>query len=171
MKIIISEKQLGVLKKPKESKEKNYDILFVAGFDDKYNPSYDSFQEQLLKLKSVLNNKKIKGFPWNTSDSEILSFLEKNPNLSVFLFSKGCEKIGLFISNPNVSLSDIYLIEPWAKGKSKNKYITAISSGLPSSNIFVGPTDGRGFGIQGASSSRAKGHFNSLLTVPTMIKL
>lgn len=171
MKIIISEKQLGLLKKDEKSSDKNDVVLFIAGLDDRYSPSYDTFQEQDSKIKTGLGNySEIKSFPWDVSDSSVLKFLERNPNPLVFLFSKGCEKIYLFLSNPNVNLSKVFLIEPWAVGKSKKTYINAISSGLPSKNIFVGPNEGRGFGIPGASSSNSKGHFQSIINVSSLFR-
>lgn len=171
MKIIISEKQLGLLKNDEQSSKKDDVVLFVAGLDNRYKPNYDSFEEQDSKIRTGLGNyQKIKSFPWDVANSSILEFLARNPNPVIFLFSKGCEKINLFLSNPNVNPSKIYLIEPWAVGPAKNLYTNAISAGLPARNIFVGPKEGRGFGISGASSSNSKGHFGSIITVSSLFR-
>ena len=53
----------------------------------------------------------------------------------------------------------------------KNNVRAAVSSGVPSSNVYVGKSGGRGAGVvSGASSSNSSSHWGALKQVGLMTK-
>lgn len=150
----------------------NYDAILVGGLEHRQGDKSIGEQVQLLKAgNSSLSN--VKGFSHNTSISEINKFLEQNPKLPVFLFSAGCDKAAELSSNPNVDNSKLYIIEPYAvSSNTKSRINTAVKNGVPESNVFVGPTTGRGMGIvSGASNSGAKSHWDALESVAQKVTI
>ena len=63
-----------------------------------------------------------------------------------------------------------YIIEPtFSGGETTTSVRKAVTDGVPVSNVFVGPSSGRGMGIvRGASDSRASCHYCSISSVGSM---
>lgn len=132
--------------------------VFISGLDKTYNSGYKSLDEQLLIFKyGYGEDKNVKLFRWsvtqNDSEANILfKFLEQNPNVPIFTFSKGCEIVGVLSSKSYVDVKKMYVIEPYgASDKTINKINTAIKNGMPENNIFYGSSKGTGKGIWGKS--------------------
>lgn len=145
------------------------DAVLIGGLDYRSGDYPISQQVEILK-KGFGGDKKVKGFRYNTSTSTILDFLSKNPKVPVFLFSAGCTKASELSKSGYVDKSKIYVIEPFA-ASSRTKQIvqSAVSNGVPSSNIFVGGSTGRGKGIvSGASDSQSSSHWGALSKVGSM---
>lgn len=176
MKLIITEDQLKSLissKKKNNSTSFNldYDAILVGGLDNRSGDYPISQQVELLK-SGYGGNKKVKGFRYNTSTSEILSFLESHPNINIFLFSAGCSKAYELSQSPYVNKDKIFIIEPYAESKKVKQIVSdAVSNGVPSQNVFVGPSIPRGLGVvSGASGSGSNSHWGSLKSVGGKIR-
>jgi len=165
MKIIITESHLRYITE-NNINENTVDAILVGGLDYRSSDYPISQQVEILK-KGFGSDKKIKGFRYNTSTSTILDFLNKNPMVPIFLFSAGCTKALELSNSNNVDKSKLYIIEPFA-ASSKTKQIvqSAVSNGVPSSNVFVGGSSGRGKGVvSGASNSQSDSHWGALTKV------
>ncbi len=143
--------------------------VLVGGLNYREGDKSTSTQESILK--NALGGMNVKSFDWNASDSEILSFLAAHPKTPVFLFSAGCAKAGALSASNNVDLNKFYIIEPfYSGGKTTESVRKAVSNGVPSKNVFVGPSASRGNGIVGGSaSSQAKDHWDALVSVGGML--
>lgn len=150
----------------KESTEGSYDAVLVGGLDYRSSDYPISQQVDILK-KGLGSNKNVKGFRYNTPTSEILKFLKMNPKILVFLFSAGCVKALELSGSPHVDKNKLYIIEPYAASeKTKNIVKSAVSNGVPASNVFVGSSAGRGEGVvSGASDSGSSSHWGALTKV------
>jgi len=146
------------------SKGGNYSCALIGGFDDRpgYNDKSLSWQVNQLQQSSGFNN--IKGFRYNVDTETLISFFNENPNIPVFMFSKGCEKIN-DVLRCKVNKNRIYIIEPWVGSSRSLDFFNGASSKIPSKHIFVGGNASRGHGINGASSSNAKTHWDALASV------
>ena len=157
--------------------------VLVGGLD--YRPGDLKIDKQIELLNAGLgkNIAEIKGFPYNTKTQVILDFLKTTHGIQVFLFSAGCSKALSITNSGFVDKNKIYVIEPYGvskprpAGSIKKTYDTktiiqeAVKAGLPASNVFVGSSAPRGFGIvNGASNSNAKGHWAALTSVGAMKK-
>lgn len=156
-------------KTPREFKDvvsNTSDVIFVGGLEK--DMGLDG-QTRLLQ-KGLGSNVKIKSFHYYDLDSKINDYIDKNPNIPVFLFSAGANKISTISDNSNVNMNKVYIIEPYsASQRVINRIESAVSKGLPRKNVFHGGSSGRGSKIKGATSSNASGHFNALSTVPKLV--
>jgi len=149
--------------------EGSYDAVLVGGLD--YRSSDQPIDQQVELVKKGLGgDKRVKGFRYNASTSEVLNFMGGNPGIPVFLFSAGCTKAYDLSKSPNVDKDKLYIIEPYAVSETTKSIVnSAVSNGVPASNVFVGGSQGRGKGIvDGASDSRSSSHFGALKTVGSM---
>jgi len=147
----------------------SYDAVLVGGLD--YRSSDQPIDQQIELVKKGLGgDKKVKGFRYNASISEVLNFMGGNPGIPVFLFSAGCTKAYDLSKSPNVDKDKLYIIEPYAVSETTKSIVrSAVSNGVPASNVFVGGSQGRGKGIvDGASDSKSSSHFGALTTVGSM---
>jgi hypothetical protein len=146
--------------------EGSYDAVLVGGLD--YRSSDQPIDQQVELVKKGLGgDKRVKGFRYNASTSEVLNFMGGNPGIPVFLFSAGCTKAYDLSKSPNVDKDKLYIIEPYAVSETTKSIVnSAVSNGVPASNVFVGGSQGRGKGIvDGASDSKSSSHFGALTTV------
>ena len=145
------------------------DAILVGGLDYRSSDYPISQQVEILK-KGFGGNKNVKGFRYNTSTSEILNFLNKNPKVPIFLFSAGCTKAKELSNSSNVDKSKLFIIEPFASSeKTKSIVQSAVNNGVPSSNVYVGGSSGRGSGVvDGTSSSNSSSHWGALTKVGSM---
>jgi hypothetical protein len=149
--------------------EDSYDAVLVGGLD--YRSSDQPIEQQVELVKKGLGgDKRVKGFRYNASTSEVLNFMGGNPGIPVFLFSAGCTKAYDLSKSPNIDKDKLYIIEPYAVSETTKSIVnSAVSNGVPASNVFVGGSQGRGKGIvDGASDSRSSSHFGALTTVGSM---
>jgi hypothetical protein len=151
---------------PKKMSE--YDAILIGGLD--YRPGdYDiSRQVELFKKgknnKGFGENKKVKGFRYNTPTSEILAFLKENQKLPIFMFSAGCIKALELSKSPYADKQKMFVIEPYAADDGTKKIIQDfVNNGGLSANVFVGGNVARGLGVvPNASSSEVAGHWDAL---------
>ncbi len=144
--------------------------ILVGGLNYREGDKSTSTQESILK--NAIGGMNVKSFDWNASTESILSFLSANPKIPVFLFSAGCKKAGALSESNNVDVNKIYIIEPFyeAGGETARSVQKAVSNGVPSKNVFVGPGASRGNGIvSGSASSQAKDHWDALVSVGGML--
>ena len=173
------EKEFGKSYEPKQSVVKDtsssfvepnisgeYQTVLIGGLDYRKGDYKIDQQVSLLK-KSVSGN--IKGFRYNASDSDILSFLEQNPGITVIMFSAGCNKANTISKSPNVNKNKIYIVEPYAKN-GNSSVVNAVNNGVPASNVFVGSNSARGKGVvPGAVSSESSSHWGALENIGNLI--
>jgi hypothetical protein len=143
----------------------NFSCAFIGGYDDRSGDKTLSWQVSQLQQSSGF--RKIKGFRYNVSTTELKTFFVENPNIPVFMFSKGCEKINELLKC-NVNKNRIYIIEPWVGSSNSLSFFNSVTSKIPANHIFVGGDAGRGKGIRGAVSSESKGHWDSIASVGQM---
>ena len=148
----------------------SYDAVLVGGLDYRSSDFPIDQQVELVK-KGFGSDKNIKGFRYNASTSDVLNFMSQNPGIPVFLFSAGCTKASDLSKSPNVDKDKLYIIEPYAVSDTTKSIVrSAVANGVPSSNVFVGGSQGRGQGIvDSPSSSNSSSHFGALTTVGSMI--
>lgn len=159
MKIIITESQYSLL-----LRESSYDAVLIGGLDYRKGDYPIDQQVDLLK-QGYGSNKNVKGFRYNTPTSEINKFLKDNPNVDVIMFSAGGSKSNDIVNSNIVNPENIYIIEPYGVSSNvKNIVSSAVSKGVPSKNVFVGPTKARGKDIVSGASEIQKGtdHWGAL---------
>lgn len=157
--------------------------VLVGGLE--HRSTDHNLEEQVGLLNAGLGKdiKEIQGFHHKDRTQVVLDFLKAHPSVQVFLFSAGCSKALSITNSGFVDKNKIYVIEPYGvskpqpPGSTKKIYDTktiiqeAVKAGLPASNVFVGSSTPRGFGIvNGASNSNAKGHWAALTSVGAMKK-
>lgn len=149
----------------------DYDAILVGGLDNRPGDVDINTQVELLK-KGIGQDKKVKGFRYNTSPSTIINFINNNSGVPVYLFSAGCKISDEISSAMGSNKNKLYIIEPYAAGQiTKANVRSAVNGGVPSSNVFVGDSVGRGLGIvNGASSSGSPSHWGSLTSVGNKTK-
>lgn len=166
------EKEFGKKLKDSEpsSKSNNGDTnaILIGGLD--YRSGDLSIDSQVEKFKENSKFGNVKGFRYNTPTSTILDFLKSNPNTPVYMFSAGCTKSNDISKSPNVDKNKVFIIEPFASSPTTKQIVqSAVSNGIPASNVFVGPNSSRGANVvNGASSSKAKTHWDALKQVASL---
>ena len=142
--------------------------VLVGGLN--YRPGDKSTSEQTSILSNAIGQP-VKGFDFNDSDNNILKYLESNPGIPVFLFSKGCEKAFVLSNSSYVNKNQLYIIEPFAIDKgTKNIVKMAVNNGVPARNVYVGKNSSRGYGVvNGTSDSNAKRHWDAISSVGDMV--
>ncbi len=115
----------------------------------------ESLSQQIDRLSSA-TGRKVKGFSHNESMDSIASFLARNINLPIFLFSAGCRRSYEISNLYGVNKNKFYVIEPaYTGGETTTSVRDAVKYGVPASHVFVGPGSSRGQGIvNGASDSK-----------------
>jgi hypothetical protein len=144
----------------------SYDAILVGGLD--YRSGDYPIDQQVQKLKKNYSGN-VKGFRYNTETSTILNFLKSNTNVSVFLFSAGCDKAKDIAESGYVDLNKIYIIEPYAV-KGNSSVSGAVDNGVPASHVFVGGSKATGKGVvSGAVSSQSSSHWGALEGIGKLI--
>ena len=144
----------------------NYDAILVGGLD--YRKGDYPIDKQVEKLKKNYSGN-VKGFRYNTETSTILNFLKSNTNVSVFLFSAGCNKAKDIAKSGHVDLNKIYIIEPYAVN-GNSSVSGAVNNGVPAKHVFVGDSKARGKGVvSGAVSSQSSSHWGALEGIGKLI--
>jgi hypothetical protein len=138
------------------------DVIFVSGL-----VSAISFNSQVNAFKDAYTSDAIiKSFTFETSNlPAIKEVLKLNPKIPIFLFSAGCQRITGLIDNPNLDKAKVFLIEPYTVNTVGRRNIeSAIDSGVPSKNVYVGPTSDRGKNIDRDTTKvpSGTGHLDAL---------
>lgn len=162
------EKEFGQSSEGNELKgpERSYDAILVGGLDNRAGDKDIDTQVELLKM-GLGQNKKVKGFRFNTPVTTVINFIKNNRNAPVYLFSAGCRMSDDIADSMGSKKNKLFIIEPYAAGQiTKANVRRAVSGGVPPSNVFVGNSIGRGKGIvDGASPSGSSSHWGALTTV------
>lgn len=147
-----------------QSSNKRYGAVLIGGLTHG-----ESLDEQISRLSSSMGVT-VKGFSHSSPVDLIKEFLQQNRNIPLFLFSAGCRISGQLSGLPYVNKNRFYIIEPtFSGGETTTSVRKAVSDGVPASNVFVGPSSGRGMGIvRGTSDSRASCHYCSISSVGSM---
>lgn len=155
--------------KPLPNEMENNTIILMGGLD--YRNGDLNIEQQTKKIKVKLPNKNVLGFRYNDL-SGVLGAIKNNPNSYVILFSAGCNKSST-ISNAMKDKKKLFIVEPYATSKSVTDSVSsAVSSGVPSSNVVVGPNKPRGAGVVGGETKTPTNlnHWGALDFVTTLIK-
>lgn len=158
------------LKKSNVANEnKNSDIIFMGGLDNREGDL--NLNQQVQLLKTNLKGKKIKGFRYNDILG-VQSEVKESPNDIIILFSAGCfyaDKISEATNNKE----NMFIVEPYGTSMNVKKSVNeAVANGIPNKNIIVGKTTDRGFNIvkNATSTPSNSNHWNALKFVGTLIK-
>ena len=118
-------------------------VIFVAGLELDGHPNT---QQQTNLCKSSMPGFDVQGYSWQNAKSGIQ--IPENV-AAVILFSKGCKYWKQFAKD-NLT----FCIEPWNKDNCcASNYI-----GVPAENMFIGPTPGRGKGINTSNPINESGN-------------
>jgi lysozyme len=149
-------------------------IIFVGGLD---NRTGDLNIEEQTKLVIEGYGDNVTSFRYNTSITQIKAEIENNIGSPIMLFSAGCQfskQIADFLITLGQKLDILHVVEPFTCSENtKTTVESAIKIGLPSSNVFKGPTDCTGANINGATSNEKLGrtsHWDALKVVGSFIK-
>jgi hypothetical protein len=143
-----------------------YNAVLIGGLDTR--PKDKTLTDQVSLLQNASGLKNIKGFRFNDSDSNIKTFIESNPNLSIVLFSKGCERTHTILNCKGVNPNRVFVIQPWAGNKNSLSYYNNLP--IPKSHIYVGDGSSTGLGINGATRCpQGMGHWESLPKIGGMV--
>ena len=148
------------------SSKGTYSCVLIGGLDTR--PGDKPLSWQVEQLRNATGYDNIKGFRFTVDGTTLKGFFNENPNIPVFLFSKGCERVNEVLKC-NVDRTKIYVIEPWCGSSNSMNFFNNVSSKIPSNHIFVGGNSSRGGGINGAASSKSKSHWGAIASVGQMV--
>jgi len=102
-------------------------------------------------------------FRHTTPAITLAGVVRANPGARVVLFSAGCSRAPVVLSEV-ADPSLVFMVEPWAaSGRARGLVMRAIESGIPARNVVSGPTAERGYKIPGATPTpQGTGHFGAL---------
>ena len=144
--------------------------------DDKDQKGYKKLAEQLQLFKNGFGiNRNVSILRYNVSLDTITTFLRNNPNIPVFLFSKGCERAVDIMNSGLVAPSKLFIIEPYSSGNTAKTTVEKAVSlyKVPIKNVFSGGYPGTGslINVNGqkpielTSSMGRTDHWSALTTV------
>lgn len=150
-------------------------IVFVSGL---YNRADDlSVDDQGKKVKSGAPGSDVFVFAHDTSLDNIKKSISDNPDSHVILFSAGCKHsldVAKYMKSLKIPLNKLHINEPYTiAGKGDNtkaKITSAISLGVPASNVYSGGNDSTGNNIPGCTKLKGRvTHFDSCKTLADYI--
>jgi peptidoglycan hydrolase-like protein with peptidoglycan-binding domain len=119
-------------------------IILVGGLD--YRSGDLKISQQVSKIQNKVPNKKVFGFRYKDYEGAIKK-IKENPNSYVVLFSAGCS-YSSEIAKEVKDKTKLFIVEPYASSlRVVNTVNNAVSLGVPSSNVIVGPIKPRGLGV------------------------
>jgi len=124
-----------------------YEALVISGLDNKDKLGYKKQEEQLQLFKDGFGiNRNAAILRHNVSLDTITTFLRNNPNIPVFLFSKGCDRAVEIMNSGLVAPSKLYIIEPYSSGNTAKKAVEDAVRlyKVPMKNVFSGGYPGTG---------------------------
>lgn len=149
------------------SSDSSGDVVLMGGLDYRSGDLKISQQVEVLKSSS---NKNVIGHRYNQF-SNVAKSISENPDVTVVLFSAGClyaSNVASLIKNKN----KLFIVEPYAISQgTTNSVQSAVSMGVPSSNVITGPSKGRGEGIVSGSKKTPSGysHWDALKYVGKLV--
>jgi hypothetical protein len=155
--------------KDSENSSTGGDVILLGGLD--YRSGDLNITQQADKVKSKLSGKNVLGFRYKDLNGA-LNAIKENPNSYVILFSAGCNYSSQ-IANAMEDKTKLFIVEPYAPSSGVVKTVnSAVSSGVPSSNVITGPNKPRGAGIvSGATKTPSNfDHWGALEFVTKFIK-
>ena len=141
-------------------------IIFSAGLDNRPN---DLSLDQHIEALEKTTGKKINGYRYNDKNG-FINAIKANPQSIVVMFSAG-NQWASSVASASKNKNNVYMIEPFNSGPSGGTHKSvnlAIKSGVPSKNVIIGPSNGRGNGIIDAGNGEPShtpsgiGHWGSL---------
>ena len=145
------------------------DVILMGGLD--YRAGDYKIDEQVRLLSSGFSTAmKVVGHRY-TEITAVLASISKNPKAKVVLFSAGCAYASQ-VANAMSTKNNLYIVEPYAASQStKTSVQSAVSLGVPSKNVIVGPSQSRGSGVvDGATPTPSgKSHWDALPYVGNLI--
>jgi len=143
-------------------------IILMGGLDNRSGDKSISQQIEIVKqstgLKNVIGHRYMK-------INDVLSSIKENPDAYVILFSAGC-RYSNEIAKALTDKTKLYIVEPYAaSSNTANSVRNAVNQGVPSKNVIVGPSKGRGNGVVDGSTKTPPniGHWGALEYVGTLI--
>lgn len=144
-------------------------IILMGGLDTR--PNDKNINQQVEMVKKSSNNNNVIGHRYSMLGN-VLNSIKENPTYNVILFSAGCAH-SRKIADAMSDKSKLYIVEPFAvSSPTKSSVRGAVDLGVPSQNVVVGPTEGRGRGVvDGATKTPSGiGHWGALEYVAGMLK-
>jgi len=149
--------------------ESNAQVILMGGLD--YRKGDKSINQQVDVVKKSIGLQNVIGHRYmNLSD--VLLSIKKNQNAYVILFSAGC-KYSKQIADAMSDKTKLFIVEPYAiSSETATSVSSAVGIGVPSKNVIVGPSKGRGSGVvNGATKTPSEiGHWGALEYVGSFIK-
>lgn len=148
-----------------------YDAILVGGLDDRAG-DYNINQQVELFKKGFGSEKKVLGLRYTTTASQVLQKMANSPKVPVILFSAGNRRAVGLVGSELINKSKLFLVEPYTESENtRREILTAVSRGVPVTNVYAGPGDARGGAITGASKTpTGVDHWGSLSYVGGVLK-
>jgi hypothetical protein len=144
-------------------------IILVGGLD--YRIGDKNIAQQVDIVKNSTGNENVIGHRYMNLDDALFS-IKKNPSSFVILFSAGC-KHSKQIAEVMTDKKKLFIVEPYAISSATSLSVSnAVNLGVPTKNVIVGPTKGRGAGIvkEATKTPSGIGHWGALEYVGSLIK-
>lgn len=142
-------------------------VILMGGLDYRNGDMNISQQADLLRVGDF----NVTGFRYNDLVN-VKKSLSRNPDAIVVLFSAGCSYASQIAQSMN-DKSKLFIVEPYAASvNTVNSVRTAVSMGVPNTNIIAGPTKGRGLGIVSGATKTPEGinHWGALKFAGSKLK-
>jgi len=149
--------------------DSNAQVILMGGLD--YRKGDKSINQQVDVVKKSIGLQNVIGHRYMNLNDVLLS-IKKNPNAYVILFSAGC-KYSKQIADEMSDKTKLFIVEPYAiSSGTATSVSSAVGIGVPSKNVIVGPSKGRGSGVvNGATKTPSEiGHWGALEYVGSFIK-
>jgi len=136
-------------------------VILMGGLDYRQGDKTIDQQVEVIKkstgLKNVIGHRYMK-------INDVLESIKQNPDAHVILFSAGC-RYSNEIASAMKDKTKLFIVEPYAASSSTaNSVKNAVSAGVPSKNVVVGPSKGRGSGVVSGATNTPQGigHWDAL---------
>lgn len=149
--------------------DSNAQVILMGGLD--YRKGDKSINQQVDVVKKSIGLQNVIGHRYMNLNDVLLS-IKKNPNAYVILFSAGC-RYSKQIADAMSDKTKLFIVEPYAiSSGTATSVSSAVGIGVPSKNVIVGPSKGRGSGVvNGATKTPSEiGHWGALEYVGNFIK-
>jgi hypothetical protein len=149
--------------------DSNAQVILMGGLD--YRKGDKSINQQVDVVKKSIGLQNVIGHRYMNLNDVLLS-IKKNPNAYVILFSAGC-RYSKQIADEMSDKTKLFIVEPYAiSSGTATSVSSAVGIGVPSKNVIVGPSKGRGSGVvNGATKTPSEiGHWGALEYVGSFIK-
>ncbi len=144
-------------------------IILMGGLDDR--SGYKNIKQQVEMVKKSSNNDNVIGHRYMML-KDVLNSIKENPTYNVILFSAGC-RYSKQIAEAMSDKTKLFIVEPYAiSSGTASSVSSAVSMGVPSENVIVGPSQGRGAGVVSGATETPSGigHWGALEYVGSFIR-